>query len=98
MGMRMEPDDLEEIARLAYDAIFNDMQEIEHDSMIYEMGRTSSSKLRKFSIKGLNFIEQNPKKDSQWAQKAREGHQIMWVMKGRQYLARVMDGKYLKLK
>ena len=66
--------------------------------MVYEMGRTSASKLRKFSIKGLTFLEQNPKKDSQWAQKAREGHQIMWVMKGRQYLARVMDGKYLKLK
>jgi len=94
----MEPDEMEEVARLTFDAIFNDVQEIEHDGMVYEMGRTSASKLRKFTIKGLNFLEQNPKKDSQWSKKAQEGHQIIWVMKGRQYLARVMDGKYLKLK
>ncbi len=59
----MEAVELEEIAHLTFDAIFNDVQEIEYDGMVYEMGRTSSSKLRKFTIKGLNFLEQNPRRN-----------------------------------
>jgi hypothetical protein len=39
------------------------------------------------------LIEQNPEKDSHWAKQAREGHQIAWVMKDGEYLARVVDGK-----
>ena len=39
------------------------------------------------------LIEQNPQKDSDWAQKAREGQKIAWVMKDGEYLARVVDGK-----
>ncbi len=39
------------------------------------------------------LIEQNPEKDSHWAQKTREGQKIAWVMKDGEYLARVVDGK-----
>jgi len=44
------------------------------------------------------FIEQNPNKESRRAQLAREGHQILWAMRGLQYIARVMDGSFLDLR
>ena len=43
-------------------------------------------------------IQQNHNKKSEWAKKARQGHQIMWVLKGRRYLARIMDGDFINLK
>lgn len=93
----MESDRLEAYARQAFNAIFEDRSSIEIDGEVYYLEHTRGG-LRKFSIEGVTFMEQNPDKDSAWAEKAREGHQIMWAMKGRQYLARVMDGRYLKLK
>ena len=59
-------------------------------------------KVRRFSRSGLRYlplssgiilIEQNPSKQSRWAQMAREGHQIAWLMKEGHYLARVLDGE-----
>jgi len=41
----------------------------------------------------ITLIEQNPDKESQWAELAHKGHQIAWLMKHGKYLARVMDGK-----
>ena len=41
----------------------------------------------------LTLIEQNPDKASQWAELVHRGHQIAWLMKNGEYLARVMDGK-----
>jgi hypothetical protein len=93
----MESGRLEACARQAYDAIFEDRSSVEIDGETYHLEHTRGG-LRKFSIEGITFMEQNPDKDSVWAEKAREGSQIMWAMKGRQYLARVMDGKFLKLK
>ena len=93
----MEIDEMERISRIIYDAIFSDADSVEIDGAIYPIELTSRSKLRKVSFENLTFLEQNPMKDSQWAEKAREGHRIMWVMSGRKYLVRVMDGKYLKL-
>jgi hypothetical protein len=93
----LNEEDLERVAPIVFDAIFKDNESVEIDGDVYEMKRTSRSNLRKFSIDGYTFLEQNPEKDSHWAEKAREGHEIMWVLKGRKYVARVMDGKYLKL-
>ena len=93
----MEDDEMERISKIIYSAIFSDSDDVEIDGEIYPIELTSRSKLRKVSFEGLTFLEQNPMKDSQWAEKAREGHRIMWVMRGRKYLVRVMDGKYLKL-
>jgi hypothetical protein len=58
--------------------------------------------VRKFSHSGLRhvalaggaeLVEQNPKKTSEWAELARAGHKVAWVMKEGEYLARVVDGK-----
>lgn len=46
---------------------------------------------------GAVLIEQNQKKQSRWAEMAREGHQVAWVMREGKYLARVIDGEVLML-
>ena len=62
--------------------------------------------VRKFSRSGLRYvplsagavlIEQNPKKQSEWAELARAGHRVAWVMRDGEYLARVLDGEVVML-
>jgi hypothetical protein len=91
-------EDTERIARIVYDAIFQGRPTVEIDGEVYSIKRTSKSKVRFIEHDGLTFMEQNPLKSSTWAKEAQEGHQIMWVMRERQYLARIRDGKFLDLK
>ena len=44
------------------------------------------------------LIEQNPKKASEWADLARQGRRVAWLMRDGQYLARVVDGEVTFLK
>ena len=63
---------------------------------------TDKGAVRRFKQSGLRYIqfpggmilvEQNPNKQSQWAELALKGHQIAWLMKEGDYLARVIDGE-----
>ena len=63
--------------------------------------------VKKFARSGLRhvplsdnavLIEQNPKKASEWAELARAGHRVAWVMRDGEYLARVVDGEVVMLK
>ena len=47
---------------------------------------------------GATLIEQNPKKTSEWAELARGGRRVAWVMRDGEYLARVVDGEVTFLK
>jgi hypothetical protein len=85
---------LHEKALKAYEAIFGNQKTIEIDGRMIPMGYSSVQGLRKFNVDGYNYIEQNPDKGSSWAKMAREGHRVMWVMKGRRYLAQVRDGVF----
>ncbi len=91
-------DKLEEIAITAFTAIFDGLDSVDIDGNVYPIKQTSKSKVRLVERGGYTYIEQNPYKDSKWAKLAQEGHQIMWVMQGRRYLAQVKDGKFLNLK
>jgi hypothetical protein len=42
---------------------------------------------------GLSSFEQNPRKSSEWAKLARDGHKVAWAMRDGEYLARVVDGE-----
>ena len=46
---------------------------------------------------GAILVEQNPKKKSEWAELAKEGHLVAWVMRDGEYLARVVDGEVVML-
>jgi len=61
--------------------------------------RFARSGLRYVNLKeGAVLVEQNPKTRSEWAKLAREGHQIAWVLRDGDYLARVVDGEVVMLK
>ncbi len=87
-------EDLRGKALKAYEALFDNQETVEIDGMVYHLEHTSIQELRKFRVEGYNFIEQNPDKGSRWGELAKEGHQIMWVMRGRKYLAQVRDGEF----
>lgn len=46
---------------------------------------------------GAVLVEQNPKKPSEWADLARRGHRVAWLMRDGEYLARVVDGEVIML-
>lgn len=63
---------------------------------------TTGRGVRRFAHSGLRYVkltdgavlvEQNPKKQSQWAELANQGHRVAWAMRDGQYLARVVDGE-----
>ena len=91
-------ENLREKALSAYEGIFNNIDTIEIDGYKYYLDFTSRKGLRLFKIDGYSYLEQNPDTGSNWAKKAREGQQIMWVMKGRKYLAQVRDGVFHDLR
>ena len=58
--------------------------------------------VKKFSRSGLRYVElgrdsvlveQNPKKSSEWAELARAGRRVAWLLRDGEYLARVVDGE-----
>ena len=88
--------ELQEIALKIYNAIFNGQKKVEIEGLEYKILKFSTG-LRYVDIEDHRFIEQNQKKQSQWAKKAREGHKIMWVIKGRRYIAQIFDGEFKNL-
>ena len=62
--------------------------------------------VRKFARSGLRhvplpegavLIEQNHKKQREWAELVRKGHRVAWVLRDGEYLARVVDGEVVML-
>jgi len=90
-------EDLKENGLKIYNAIFEGKKTVEIDEVDYPIKKFSSG-IKYVDLFGYRFIEQNRKKKSEWAKKAREGHKIMWIIKGRRYMARIMDGEYTDLK
>jgi hypothetical protein len=43
------------------------------------------------------LVEQNPDKQSEWAELARHGRRVAWAMRDGAYLARVVDGEVVML-
>ena len=91
-------DKIQEVAQTIFDAIFDGLDSVEIEGEVFPIDQTSKSKVRLVKRDGYTYIEQNPHKSSQWAKLARDGHQIMWVMQGRRYLAQIKDRKFLNLK
>ena len=88
---------LEEAALEITQAIFDKQKNVTINGQSYPviiLGRTG---LHSVSAGGYQFIEQNPKKDSKWAKLGQEGHEILWLFKGRKYIAQVMDNNFTLL-
>lgn len=90
-------EDLKEKGLKIYNAIFEGKKNVEIDEVVYPI-KKFSSRIKYVDLFGYRFIEQNRQKKSEWGKKAREGHKIMWIIKGRKYMVRIMDGEYIDLK
>ena len=90
-------DNLESIALTIFQGIFNNQSTITIEGESYRVNKTRRG-LRNVTYEGIWFIEQNPQKESKYAQLAQQGYQIMWGIKGRTYILRVVDGKFDKLR
>jgi len=91
-------ENLREKALAAYDGVFNNFETIKIEGYTYYLDHTPRKGLRFYEIDGYSYLEQNPDTGSHWAKIAKEGHLIMWVMKGRRYLAQVRDGVFYDLR
>ncbi len=80
-----------------FTAIFKSQKSIEIDGIEYPIKKFSSG-VKYVDLFGYRYIEQNRNKKSEWGKKAREGHKIMWIIKGRRYIAQIFDGQYKDLK
>ena len=90
-------EDLEEKSLKIYNAIFQGGKSVEIDEIEYSIKKFSSG-IKYLDLFGYRFIEQNYRKKSEWGKKAREGHKIMWIIKGRRYISQILDGEYTELK
>ena len=90
-------ENLQEKGLKIFNAIFEGKKNVEIDDVEYPIKKFSSG-IKYLDLFGYRFIEQNRRKKSEWGKKAREGHKIMWIIKGRRYLVRIMDGEYTDLK
>ena len=89
-------ENLKENGLKIFNAIFEGNKKVEIDEVEYPIKKFSSG-LKYIDIYGFRYIEQNCRKKSEWAKKAREGHKIMWIIKGRRYIAQIMDDNYTDL-
>ena len=87
---------IEEIGLKIYNAIFQGRKEVIIDDIKYSITKFSSG-VKYVDIFGYRYIEQNRNKKSEWGKKAREGHKIMWIIKGRRYVAQILDGEFKDL-
>jgi len=87
---------LQENGLKIFNAIFEGKKNVEIDEVEYPIKKFSSD-IKYLDLFGYRYIEQNLRKKSEWGKKAREGHKIMWIIKGRRYVGRIMDGKFTDL-
>jgi hypothetical protein len=90
-------ENLKEKGLKIYNAIFQGEKSVEIDEIDYPIKKFSSG-IKYVDLFGYRFIEQNKNKKSEWGKKAREGHKIMWIIKGRRYISQILDGDYIELK
>ncbi|MFX1285044.1 MAG: hypothetical protein ACFFB5_15385 [Promethearchaeota archaeon] len=93
----MDTEALKEAALNIFNAIFTNQDRVELEGRIYPIHQTKTG-LRNVTYSDIWFIEQNPQKDSRYAHMAREGHKILWGLKKRTYVLRVIDGNFIFLK
>jgi hypothetical protein len=86
-------DNLEEAAKKAFEAIFNDYKMMEWEGKQRAI-KHSARGLKFLVIDRYTFIEENPKKNSIWGKLTRDGHKILWIIEDGDSVGQVRDGVY----
>ena len=87
----------ETLTSVWYQALVEEANSVTLDNQIFPVRRTTRSRLRQvdfqFAGHALRGLEQNPETASRWAKMAGQGKKVMQFLRGRRYLAVVVDGK-----
>jgi hypothetical protein len=87
-------ENLEKMAKKVHDEIFHNKEFVLINEKKYPIEKTSKKGLRCVYHDKYFFVEQNPDKESHWAEKAKKGDEITWVLKGNDYIANIHNGKF----
>jgi hypothetical protein len=87
-------DDLKSKALQVFNSLFEGKEGVKIGDQNYPIKAYSPSGVRHVDISDYRFLEQNPKKNSHWAEKARNGDRIMWILKDWEYIGQVHNGKF----
>lgn len=87
-------ENLEKISLKIFCKMFEGEKQVAINGKKYPIEKYSKSGVKHVDILNYRFIEQNPEKDSHWAEKARNGQNIMWILKDWDYIGQVYEGKF----
>lgn len=87
-------DDLKSKSLKIFKALFAGNEEVIVDGESYPIKSYSPSGVKHVDISNFRFLEQNPTKNSHWAEKARNGHKILWILKDWEYIGQVHNGTF----
>ena len=91
---QVEQYELEKLTELVARAIFTNQKEIVLGKYQYWVKTYRSSGVKFINIKPYRFLQQNPYKKSEYAQMAKQGKKILWILKNGHYHARWIDGTF----
>ena len=86
--------ELEEISVIISSAIFENEKNVKINNRDYKVNKYKSSGVRYVDIDIYTFIEQNRSTRSKYAKMAREGKNIIWIIKNKKYYARLIENKF----
>jgi hypothetical protein len=87
-------DDLKYNSLKVFKALFEGKEEVKVNGQSYPIKTYSPSGVKHVDISNYRYLEQNPTKNSHWAEKARKGHKIMWILKDWEYIGLVHNGTF----
>lgn len=85
---------IEELCEHVAEAIFCGKKEVKIGRTQYWVKTYKSSGVRYVEMRPYKFMEQNPNKASDYAKMAKEGKKVLWILHGRNYYARWIDGEF----
>ena len=87
------------LAEQIHEALFSGAEKVEIHNITFPVKHYLANPCRAVLLGEYLYITQNTDKDSKWAEAARAGSKISWLIHTRtnKYLARVQDGLLTKL-
>ena len=91
--MVLTHEQLANVAEQVFRQLFGSADSVDIDGTPYRIERTGRAQLLTVNFDEYRFMEQNPMKTSKWAAMAKQGHKIIWIFKGWNYIGRIVDGE-----
>jgi hypothetical protein len=77
-----------------FDALFNGKAHVTINNQTYPVETYSPRGEKYITVSKYQFMEQTTLKNSHWAEKARNGDKIMWVLEDWKCIGKVQNGEF----